>query len=139
MKPLLAIRHDAPLTSVVFSPDGRIVATGSFDRTVILWDTGNGNRIRTLRGHSGSPWAVACSPDGNSLVSAGYGPCPAPPPTMSGEAISWDVQTGRPKQFLGVVNRLGAVMATKSVDVQERVQIEHRQGELPQRMILQEL
>src|SRR5262249_12334451 len=56
-----------------FSPDGKLLATGSFDRTVRLWDVEAGREVLTLRGHTGQVWGVAFSPDGRRLVSAGKG------------------------------------------------------------------
>ncbi|RYP53671.1 hypothetical protein DL768_001397 [Monosporascus sp. mg162] len=55
---------------VVFSPDGMLVASGSSDNTVKLWDSATGALRHTLKGHSGTVWDVAFSPDG-MLVASG--------------------------------------------------------------------
>ncbi|MFN5514624.1 MAG: AAA-like domain-containing protein [Cyanobacteriota bacterium] len=62
--------HREGVTSVAFSPDGQILATGSRDQTVKLW-TNHGQLLQTLRGHNGAVYRVAFSPDGQTLASAG--------------------------------------------------------------------
>jgi WD40 repeat protein len=54
---------------VAFSPDGRLLASGSDDHTVKLWDVETGQEVRTLRGHTDWVWSVAFSPDGRLLAS----------------------------------------------------------------------
>jgi eukaryotic-like serine/threonine-protein kinase len=66
---LLTLRgHTSNVTSVAFSPDGRRIATSSFDRTAKLWETGTGQEVFTLRGHTSGVLSVAFSPDGQALV-----------------------------------------------------------------------
>ena len=44
--------HTAGVRSVAFSPDGRTLASGSYDETIRLWDANSGAHIRTLTGHT---------------------------------------------------------------------------------------
>src|SRR4051812_18099697 len=62
--------HTGLVYSVAFSPDGKVLATGSFDNTVKLWDFATGKELHTLKGHTNQVYCVAFSPDGNLLASA---------------------------------------------------------------------
>jgi WD40 repeat protein len=61
--------HTGLVLSVAFSPDGQLLASGSWDDTVILWDVRTGERVRTLEGHTDDVNSVAFSPDGRLLAS----------------------------------------------------------------------
>jgi WD40 repeat protein len=55
--------------SVAFSPDGTILASGSGDHKIKLWDVATGKEQATLKGHTGGVYSVAFSPDGTILAS----------------------------------------------------------------------
>jgi WD40 repeat protein len=63
--------HDNAITTLVFSPDGRWLATGSLDETARLWDLSAadpGANPRVLRGHTDGVDALAFSTDGRWLA-----------------------------------------------------------------------
>jgi len=65
--------HEGPVASVAFCADGKLLATGSYDKTIKLWDLSKRELIRTLIGHNGLINSIAFSPDSHTLASAGRG------------------------------------------------------------------
>ena len=64
--------HSGEIFSIAFSPDGKTVGSGSYDKTIKLWNVKNGDKIVTLKGHSGSVLSIAFSPDGKVIGSGSY-------------------------------------------------------------------
>jgi serine/threonine protein kinase/class 3 adenylate cyclase len=62
--------HTQSVSSVAFSPDGRMVVTGSRDRSVRLWEMGTGRQVQIMKGHVDAISSVAFSPDGRVVVSS---------------------------------------------------------------------
>jgi CHAT domain/TIR domain/WD domain, G-beta repeat len=82
--------HDSWVTGVAFSPDGRLLATASYDGTAWLWDPATGEQLRALAGHAGWVRGVAFSPDGRLLATAGD----------DGMARLWDPASGEHRRTL---------------------------------------
>ena len=61
--------HGWEVRSVAFSPDGQMLASGSGDDTIKLWNVADGSLIRTLTGHGFGVRSVAFSPDSQMLAS----------------------------------------------------------------------
>jgi len=78
--------HKASLLCARFSPDGKLLATGSYDRTALVCDASTGAvRLPALQ-HDGFVRCVEFSSDGRRLVTA----------SVDRTAQVWDAQTGRP-------------------------------------------
>jgi WD40 repeat protein len=61
--------HQGEVTSVSFSPDGKTIATASWDKTARLWNL-QGQRLHEFKGHQGYVSSVSFSPDGKTIATA---------------------------------------------------------------------
>uniref|UniRef100_A0A8B9C513 Notchless protein homolog 1 n=1 Tax=Anser brachyrhynchus TaxID=132585 RepID=A0A8B9C513_9AVES len=61
--------HQALINQVLFSPDTRIIASASFDKSIKLWDGRTGKYLTALRGHVSAVYQIAWSADSRLLVS----------------------------------------------------------------------
>ena len=82
--------HSGFVTSVVFSSDGKTLASSSWDNTIRLWDVATG-QAKTLNGHSSWVYSVAFSPNGKTLASGSH----------DKTVKLWDVATGQAKTLHG--------------------------------------
>jgi WD40 repeat protein len=79
------IQHGLQVRSVVFSPDGKTLASGAGDRKVCLWDAVSGKKLKEFGPLLGSIRAVAFAPDGKTLAAA----------SSERAIVLWDVASGR--------------------------------------------
>jgi WD40 repeat protein len=77
--------HDKAVNRVVFAPDGKTVASANADRTIKLWDVGNGKLTRLLKGHYSPVGGLSFAPDGKTLASA----------SDDQKVGLWDLETGK--------------------------------------------
>ncbi len=79
--------HQAAVRSVAISPDGRLIASGSRDNTIWLWDVSTRRAVGSpLTGHTDRVNSVTFSPDGKTVASA----------SADGTVRLWDVASGAP-------------------------------------------
>jgi WD40 repeat protein len=77
--------HTAPVITISFSPDRKLLATTSEDKSVKLWDAGTGRELNTFIGHTHFTSRVVFSPDGTRLASGSF----------DSTVKVWDIQTGQ--------------------------------------------
>lgn len=84
-------RHDGKAISVAYSPDGKLLATGGWDKRIRLWDAATGTAIRDWQAHDPAVWPLAFSADGKQLLSAG----------KDGKVILWNLDGTEVRRFDG--------------------------------------
>src|ERR1051326_7452855 len=62
--------HGGEVLAVAFAPDGRLLASGSSDQTIRLWDAVTGEERRLLRGHTGAVRTLAFAAHNNQLLAS---------------------------------------------------------------------
>ncbi|MGD1855297.1 MAG: TIR domain-containing protein [Leptolyngbyaceae cyanobacterium] len=76
------VGHKDAVWSAVYSPDGQLIASGGFDRTIRLWQPDGTPVGQPFEGHTDEIWSVAFSPDGQTLASG----------SSDGTMRLWDLQ-----------------------------------------------
>jgi len=79
------IGHDHFVLSVCFSPDGKYALSGSYDKTLKLWDIEDKKEIKSFEGHTDIIWSVCYSISGKYALSGG----------KYGNIKLWDITSGK--------------------------------------------
>ena len=59
--------HAGTVSAVAFSPNGKLIASGSYDRSVKIWEVGSGLLLQTLSGEMEAVYAVGFEPNGKRI------------------------------------------------------------------------
>src|SRR5207237_7782918 len=90
--------HGGEVLAVAFAPDGRLLASGSSDQTIRLWDPVTGEERKLLRGHTGAVRTLAFAAHNSQFLASG---------SADGTIRIWDVTQGREIKTLS--GRFGAI------------------------------
>jgi hypothetical protein len=77
--------HGSWVTSLSFSPDGKLLASGSWDKSLKVWEIAEGKNTLTLMGHGDRVTSLSFSPDGKLLASGSH----------DKSLKVWSLETGR--------------------------------------------
>src|SRR5262249_54858708 len=107
--------HERTIISLCFNRDGTLLATGSNDRTLRVWDTRTGQQLHVLRGCQGPAGISAFRQDGSQIATL--------EPGDERVIRVWDVATGR--QIASCVHEQNATGATFSPQGDQLASVEH--------------
>ncbi len=83
--------HEDTTYAIDFSTDGKYLVSGSYDKSIVIWDVAAGKQVKTLRGHNDAVYDVKFSPDGTLVASA-----------SGDETVKiWHVESGQRLDTLG--------------------------------------
>ncbi|MBK8806559.1 MAG: caspase family protein [Bacteroidales bacterium] len=80
--------HTKFVSNLAFSPDGKILASGANDHSIILWNMTNGKQLRTISTHTAKIHSLSFSANGKYLLSSG----------ADNYAYITDIATGKTEQ-----------------------------------------
>jgi WD40 repeat protein len=77
--------HQQPVTALAFAPDGKTLASGSKDRSIMFLDVATGKELRRLKGHQAAIVSITFTGDGKNLISQ----------AADKVTVTWEVATGK--------------------------------------------
>ncbi|HEV3143205.1 MAG TPA: WD40 repeat domain-containing protein [Gemmataceae bacterium] len=89
IRALPGLKKDGAIQALAFSPDGKLIAVGGYNKEIVLWEAGNGKEIQAWQAKD-KVLALKFSPDGQTLAAGGEG----------GSVGLWDVAALTPQPAL---------------------------------------
>ena len=83
--------HDDSIYAAAMNPDGKLLATGSYDKSILIWNLATGKVVTTIEGHQGAVFDLAFHPQGKMLASS----------SDDSTVKLWDVKSGHRIDTLG--------------------------------------
>ena len=116
-KDAMLLGHKDCIYSVAWSPDGKLLASGSYDKMVKLWDAATGQEVKNLQDHIDAVFAVAFSPDGKHLASG----------SQDRSVKIWDIASGQRLYTLSDATRphQHCLLALGKADCRRRLRQDH--------------
>lgn len=91
--------HTQGITALALSGDGKMLLSGSYDGSALLWDTGSGKKLQTFRRSEFGMYAVALSEDGRTAVTGGQKENAKAFSPAHGATV-WDTESGKKLQTI---------------------------------------
>ncbi len=94
--------HTEPVRVLTLSPDGQMLASGSDDKTIKLWNPTTGVLLRTLTGHGDRIKSIVITPDGQTVISSSF----------DNTIKFWNTQTGKETRTITEKTGVRAMLLT---------------------------
>ncbi|WP_414621155.1 WD40 repeat domain-containing protein [Calothrix sp. CCY 0018] len=94
--------HTEPVRALTLSPNGQILASGSDDKTIKLWNPTTGVLLRTLNGHRDRIKSIIITPDNQTVISSSF----------DNTIRFWNPQTGEEIRKIGEKTGITAMLLT---------------------------
>ncbi|MFM7408753.1 MAG: WD40 repeat domain-containing protein [Cuspidothrix sp.] len=99
---LTLLGHTEPVRLLTLSPNGKILASGSDDQTIKLWNPATGKLLQTLTGHTSTIRSIIITPDDQTVISS----------SSDNQIKFWNIQTGKETQTITEKNGVNAMLLT---------------------------
>jgi WD40 repeat protein len=114
------VGFDGATSALTLSPDGKLLAAGTGDGAVRIWEAASGKHMHTLDEHEKEVQSLAFSPDGTKLASA----------SVKGPILLWDVSTGHVLRRFETPDRLRTSATGYTKDLFKKDSLKNRREDV---------